>query len=80
MSIGQSLARGEENFTDKDYAKGRAAQARVHRFRIAQLFHELASATTRSSAAKTLAASHGLSPAAVVAWADEFPYEPFWRL
>ena len=50
------------------------------RYRIAQLFHELASERTKPAAATALASSHGITPASVMAFADEFPYEPWWRL
>lgn len=63
----------------KSVAQTRIAD--VERYRIAQTFHELALAGREAFvAARQLARRHGVSTDEVLAFADEFSHEPFWRL
>lgn len=53
---------------------------RTYRFRIAQLFHELAADAGAIAAADAVTASHGIPAAQVRRCAEEFRREPLWRL
>jgi hypothetical protein len=60
---------------------GKARIADVERYKIAQMFHELALAGRDAFvAASHLSRRHGISTDEVFAFADEFSHEPFWRL
>ena len=52
----------------------------LERYRIAQLFHELALGGERLSAAAQIARRHGVSAKHVLDFAAEFEPEPLWRL
>jgi hypothetical protein len=52
----------------------------VERYRIAQLFHELSRKLGEQAVVKLLQRQHGVTAEDVLAFAAEFPSEPFWRL
>jgi hypothetical protein len=52
----------------------------LDRYRIAQMFHELARDLETVAVAQILSSMHGVSAEDVLAFAAEFPVEPLWRL
>jgi hypothetical protein len=54
--------------------------ADVERYRIAQLFHELSRKLGEQAVVRLLQRQHGIKAEDVLAFAAEFPSEPFWRL
>jgi hypothetical protein len=52
----------------------------LDRYRIAQRFHELARDLEKEAVAQILSSIHGIPAEDVLAFAVEFPVEPWWRL